>query len=122
MFPDNFSVISYHPSNCFTMSTLSKLEGVSSISIVSSLSLVRTKLASTAEVTLDLDESTRLGFIENPKVYVEILIGQWEAGKSPHSPTWKKLLAVLQMLGLKSIGQEIEDYMRGEIYNQSITF
>ncbi len=109
-----FLVIPYHPNNWFTMSTLAKLEGVSSIEVVSSLTIVRTKLASVAEVTLDLEASTRLGYVENPNVYVEIVIGQWEAGRSQRSPTWNELLKVLKRLGLQIISQEIEDYMRGE--------
>ena len=99
------------------MSTLSKLEYVSSINIVSSLSLVRTKLVSMAEITLDYEASLRLGYIENPKVYVEILIGQWEAGMSQLTPTWSQLFSVLRKLGLQTVGQEIEDYMRGNGFN-----
>ena len=98
------------------MSTLSKLEDVSSISVVSSLSLNRTKIVSAMEVTLDTETMARLGFVENPKVYVEIVISQWEAGKSDRSPTWHELLIVLKNLGLQVISQEIEDYMRGEIF------
>ena len=102
------------------MSTLSKLEHVSSIGIVSSLSKVRTKIAPMAEITLDFEALQRLDYIENPKVYIEIVIGQWEAGKSQLTPTWSHLFSVLQKLNLQTVGQEIEDYMRGNWFNLDI--
>ena len=47
--------------------------------------------------------------------YVEEVISQWSAGHSPHPPTWRKLLQLLQDIGLQEIRQQIEGYMKGKL-------
>ena len=48
-----------------------------------------------------------------PGQYVEEVISQWSAGRSPHPPTWRELLQVLQDIGQLELRQQIEAFMKG---------
>ena len=48
-----------------------------------------------------------------PGQYVEEVISQWSAGHSPHPPTWRELLQVLQDIGQLELKQQIEAFLKG---------
>ena len=49
----------------------------------------------------------------HPDQYVETMISQWSAGRSPRPPTWRVLLQVLQDIGHLELRQQIETFMKG---------
>ena len=48
-----------------------------------------------------------------PGQYVEEVIFQWTAGRSPLPPTWRELLQVLQDIEQLELRQQIEAFMEG---------
>ena len=94
----------YDPDSRFSMNSLSRLEGVAGIKIVTSLAEIPAQLAAVLGVSLMAGEEQQ----------VEIVIGKWESGQSQHPITWRSLLDILKELDLEDLSQEIEDYMHGE--------
>ena len=86
------------------MAALCKLEDAG-IQVVTSLTTAHKQLARAAKVTLDEEEHT------SPKENVEMIIRQWTHGKGhAFPPTWRSLYQVLGDLGLKELGQQIEEF------------
>ena len=51
---------------------------------------------------------------EEPAQYVVEVVLQWSAGRSRRPPTWRQLLTVLQDIGLVSLSQQIEEFLKGK--------
>ena len=100
------TVTSYDPDSLFTMSALSRLEGVG-IPILTSL-----------ETNIQLLQHV-LSFIPTSHTYTQStsLLDAWlscHSGVSSHiSPTWKNLLLIIRLLNLDDLAQRMETYLSG---------
>ena len=97
------------------------------IQIVSVLAESHWQLISSSEVELQPrvdDYGDELALPDpntEPAEYVEEVMLQWSAGRSHCSPTWRKLLTVLQDMGLIQLSQQIEEFIKGKIITGNIT-
>ena len=87
------------------------------VHIVSVLANIHYQLTTTSGVQLQPQVDVFGREIELPDPltgqYVEELIFQWSAGRSPRPPTWRELLQVLQDIGQLELRQQIEAFMKG---------
>ena len=89
------------------------------VHIVSVLANIHYQLTTTSGVQLQpqVDKHGRRIPLPDPQrapgQYVEEVISQWSAGHSPHPPTWRELLQVLQDIGQLKLRQQIEAFMEG---------
>ena len=96
----------------FSMSALCRLEEAG-IHVVQSLGKIHTQLKMRAKI----NPSGRAKLLltdSKPEECVEILINQWESGRSHHPPNWRCFLDVLKELKLEELSHKIEDYFYGE--------
>ena len=90
------------------------------IPIVSVLAKLHSPLTSSSGVKLQPRKSRNGGKIalpdpdEEPAQYVVEVVLQWSAGHSHRPPTWRQLLTVLQDIGLASLSQQIEEFLKGK--------
>lgn len=96
------------------MSSLTRLEGLAKIDIVSSLTENHKQLVSAARIILDAKTEEKLLNITEPNIYFEVIIDQWIAGMAKEPPTWSSLLQVLRQLDMEDVSIDIEDFMYGE--------
>ena len=96
----------------FSMSSLCKLEEAG-IHVVQSLGKIKQQFKMRAKINLT-DGAKLLLSDPNPEKCVEILIDQWESGRSRHPPNWRCFLDVLKELKLEELSHKIEDYFYGE--------
>ena len=100
------------------MSSLAKLEGTTHINIVSTLLGVQKELMDTIKVKLNSKAEQRVQGVQNQeKVYLELIIDHWVAGKSKEVATWEALIGVLRELDLRDMSIDIEDFMYGEFFS-----
>ena len=89
------------------------------VHIVSVLADIHYQLTTTSEVQLQpqIDKRGRRIPLPDPRTvpgqYVEEVISQWSAGRSPRPPTWRELLQVLQDIGQLELRQQIEAFLKG---------
>ena len=89
------------------------------VHIVSVLANIHYQLTTTSGVQLQpqIDKRGRRIPLPDPQTapgqYVEEVISQWSAGRSPRPPTWRELLQVLQDIGQLELRQQIEAFMKG---------
>ena len=90
------------------------------VHIVSVLADIHYQLTTTSGVQLQPqvdNRGHRIRTLPDPQTapgeYVEEVISQWSAGRSPRPPTWRELLQVLQDIGQLELRQEIEAFMKG---------
>ena len=109
----------FDPDTKFISNVLSRLEAVMRVHIVSVLANIHYKLTTTSGVQLQpqVDKRGRIIPLPDPRTapgqYVEEVISQWSAGRSPRPPTWRELLQVLQYIGQLELRQQIEAFMKG---------
>ena len=108
----------YQLDSKFEMSSLAKLEGTTHINIVSTLLGVQKELVDTIKVKLNSKAEQRVQGVQNQeKVYLELIIDHWVAGKSKEVATWEALIGVLRELDLRDMSIDIEDFMYGEFFS-----
>ena len=116
-----FPVATFDPDNKFIPNVLSRLEAVMGVHIVSVLANIHYQLTTTSGVQIQLqpqlDEDGDEIELPDPQTapgqYVEEVISQWSAGRSPRPPTWRELLQVLQDIGHLKLRQHIEAFIEG---------
>ena len=110
------TVSPYDPDSRFSMSSLSRLEHGAGIKVITSLAVYYTQLMSFAGIALYNKNfiKTKTG---SEKV-LEIVLKEWETGKSSRPPTWQSLLDILNELDLDDLSKQIEDYLLGELWHK----
>ena len=115
-----FPVATFDPDSKFISNVLSRLEAMMGVHIVSVLADIHYQLTTTSGVQLQSqlvdvngDEIELPDPQTAPGQYVEMVMFQWSAGRSPRPPTWSELLQVLQDIGQLELRQQIEVFMDG---------
>lgn len=96
------------------MNTLLKLDRVANIKVIQLLSEVKTKLITAAGITLESRAESKMSYLKDPELHVEIILSQWKLGRSQRPPTWRSLLDTLVELNMKQLSQDMLDFMCGE--------
>ena len=85
--------------------------------IVSVLANIQYQLTTGVQLQPQFDKHGRRIPLPDPQTapgqYVEEVISLWSIGHSPHPPTWRELLQVLQDIGQLELRQQIEAFMKG---------
>ena len=112
---NTFAVATFDPDSRFISNVLSRLEAVMGVHIISILADIHYQLTTSAGVQLQpqIENGSLPDPQSHPCQYVEEVISQWSAGRSPRPPTWRELLQVLQDIGLLELRQQIEVYVKG---------
>ena len=108
-----FPVATFDPDSKFISNVVSRLEAVMGVHIVSILANIHYQLTTSIQLQPQDDKHGRIIPIPEPGQYVEEVIFQWSAGRSPRPPTWRELLQVLQDIGQLELRQQIEAFMKG---------
>ena len=99
----------YNSDSRFSVSSLSQLEEVAGISIMTALAENFTDVLSSIDAAKTVEASLRPTM--NRADYAEFVICEWESDRSHLPPTWGSLLRVLKQLHLRDLSQQIEDYL-----------
>ena len=95
------------------MSALCRLEEAG-IHVVQSLGKMHTQLKVRAKINPTNRAHELLTDLAEQEKCVEILIDQWESGRSHYPPNWRCFLDVLKELKLEELTHKIEDYFYGK--------
>ena len=103
----------YDPDRQFNMSSLYRLEAAN-IPVVTVLKQTHTQLVAAAGIILTNHLKEKLADEDNKDEYLDIVIDQWQSGRSQLPPTWRSLYEVLRKINLDYLSQQIEEFFNSE--------
>ena len=108
-----YGAVSSYPDSSLSMGSLSALEHAG-IEIVKPLEEHLTELQSVTGITIPIPVRWRLPEWKQETGLMQ-LINRWGQGEGCLLLTWRSLLDKLQVMNLRYLSQQIDDYLRGKL-------